>query len=334
MGKCSTDIKQDLIDYARDQLLPTGLFMGSAEDTLELSFKGRNNMRSVMSKVASVNERFKSDILSISFEDNYVAISPSKELIDKYWNSYQAKIKTLKTQDFKTKIGESSELKNLVDKLKKSIDRYKDAYFVINIENDIQSDSFFLKEDAEKALKEYNSKGDLKFKIEKTIGLRENEIEVYKDVISFLAKNPDQNPFNEKYTGSKKLEEYLKYKYELTTRQVGKILNGDKEKSRLVEFINTQLELSQAQKIEGVSGLPNNLAELEASKAKTESNNVLENIKDKTFETQGKATSYIKNASTNPFFYMTVETSSGWKVELQPQYRGLADKISKIENCR
>lgn len=176
-------------------------------------------------------------------------------------------INKLKYQDFLTKIGEATELKEQVEKLKSYVEQFKTAYFIINIEEDIQSDIFFFKEDAEKALEEYNNRGDLKFEIDTTIGLTDKEIQVYKDVIEFLAQNPDQNPLNEKeYTGAKKLEEYLKYKHGLTSKQIKNILIGNKEKERLTDFINSQLELSQLQKIEGESGLPNNLTELELAK--------------------------------------------------------------------
>jgi hypothetical protein len=176
-------------------------------------------------------------------------------------------INELKVQDFKTKIGEATQLEEQVNKLKKYVEQFRTAYFVVNIDEDIQSDIFFIKEEAEEALKEYNNRGNLKFELETTVGLTEKEIEIYKDVIDFLAENPDQNPLNEEeYTGAKKLEAYLKYKHEITSKQIRKVLIGNKEKERLTDFITINLELSQAQKIEGESGLPNNLVELELSK--------------------------------------------------------------------
>ena len=176
-----------------------------------------------------------------------------------------ANINKLKIQDFKTKIGNSENIQDVVEKLKKYVEEFKDAYFVNSTNEDIQSDIYFIKKEAEDKLKQFQKIDDnIKFELVTTKGLSNKQIDVYKSVIDFISKNPTANPNSENYN-PKVIESYLKYEHELTDKELRNIFKG-KEKQRLLDFIFSQLSLAQASTEEGISELPENLVEKELSK--------------------------------------------------------------------
>lgn len=61
---------------------------------------------------------------------------------------------------------------------------------------------------------------------------------------------------------------------------------------------------------------------------------LLSNISEKIFTTKGAAISYLKIASTNPYFYKLVQKGKGWTAELRDEYRGFEKEINNLENCR
>jgi len=63
------------------------------------------------------------------------------------------------------------------------------------------------------------------------------------------------------------------------------------------------------------------------------SSNVLNNIKEKTFENKNSLIQYLRE-STNPYFYKLIQTPNGWKAKLREDYKWMEGYINKIEDCR